>query len=237
MGQVPKYTILGDGRVARHLSHYFDLLQIPYKTWARKTHSESELPKIISSSEVVFILLKDAVIESFVKEHSFLREKRLIHFSGSLIIKGVSGMHPLMSFAEALYCLEEYQKIPFVVEKGSLTFTDIFPTLKNASFELEKEQKALYHAYSVMAGNFSSLLWKMMFEGFETKLQLPREMIFPYLDQITKNLKHDASKALTGPLIRKEKEVVQKHLELLKDSSEREIYQAFVKAYYPEYGS
>lgn len=237
MGQVPNYTILGDGRVARHLSHYFDLLKIPYQTWARKTHTESELPKIISSSEVVFLLLKDAAIESFVKEHSFLKEKKLIHFSGSLVIEGVSGMHPLMSFAEGLYSLDEYQRIPFVVEKGNLTFSDVFPTLKNASYEIEKEQKTLYHAYSVMAGNFSSLLWKNMFEGFETKLQLPREMIFPYLDQITNNLKHDASKALTGPLIRKEKEVVQKHLELLEGSSESEIYQAFVKAYFPEYGS
>ncbi len=237
MGQVPKYTILGDGRVARHFSHYFDLLEIPYQIWARKTHTESELQELVSASEIIFILFKDEAIEPFVRAHSFLKEKILIHFSGSLVIEGVQGIHPLMSFAEGLYSLAEYQRIPFVVEKGNLSFSDIFPTLKNASYKIEKEQKALYHAYSVMAGNFSALLWKTMFEEFETKLDLPREMIFPYLDQITKNLKHDASKALTGPLIRKEKKVVQKHLELLNVSSEREIYQAFVKAYFPEYDS
>lgn len=237
MGQVPTYTILGDGRVARHISHYFDLLKIPHKTWARKTHTESELKTLAASSDVLLLLLKDSAIESFVEARPYLKEKKLVHFSGSLVVEAVQGMHPLMSFAEDQYLLEEYQKIPFVVEKGGHTFAELFPHLKNKSVEIDKEKKALYHAYCVMAGNFSSLLWKMMFEGFENKLGLPRELAFPYLEQITKNLQLDSSKALTGPLMRKEHEVVQRHLELLKGSSEGEIYQAFVKAYFPEYGS
>ena len=237
MGQVPAYTIIGDGRVARHFSHYFNLQKIPFNTWARKTHTESELKSIVSSSEKILLLLKDGAIESFVHAHSFLKEKKLIHFSGSLVLEEIQGMHPLMSFSENLYSVDEYQRIPFVVEKGNSSFIEIFPGLLNPSYEIEKEKKALYHAYCVLAGNFSTLLWKSAFDSFENKLGLPRELAFPYLEQITKNLKQDSSKALTGPLMRKEHEVVQKHLELFKESSEGVIYQAFVKAYFPEYGS
>ena len=40
MGQVPTFDatpfgIVGDGRLARHLQHYFDLLGLPVRSWSR----------------------------------------------------------------------------------------------------------------------------------------------------------------------------------------------------------
>ena len=141
-----KYGIVGDGRVARHTAHYFDLSGLPYVTWSRREQRVASSPAsaILASCEVVLVLISDDAIEPFVEAHSDLRDKTLIHFSGSLVTPLAKGMHPLSSFATDLYELNTYQAIPFVCDEGVPGFLDVFPGLPNPHYTLAVELKPLY---------------------------------------------------------------------------------------------
>jgi hypothetical protein len=230
MGQVPygPYGIAGDGRLAHHLVHYFNLLRIPYRQWSRR--GQSQPLETFAPCSRILIAIKDSAIEPWAREYRVLGgEQKLIHFSGSLSTPLAIGMHPL-TFSAGFYELADYQKIPFVCEEGAVDFSEIFPDLKNPHFTIKSEDKAYYHALCVMGGNFSVILWNKLFEEFKTRFHLPPEVAFPYLERITRNLESDSRQALTGPLQRKDLETIHKNLESLKGDSFQSIYQAFAKA-------
>ena len=204
-------AIIGNGKAARHIMHYFDIVGQPFTHWFRANKSLSHSPfdknqsrlsryklklqNIFKSStslessfsdiQTVLILIPDDQIDSFIAKNPFLKNKMLIHFSGSLNSQYAIGCHPLMTFGEQFYSLEKYQKIPFVVDQG-IEFKSIFPLLENPVHEIHSEDKALYHAYCVMAGNFSQMLWKNIQQGLE-QLNLPAELMSAYLQQNTEN--------------------------------------------------
>jgi 2-dehydropantoate 2-reductase len=229
MGQVP-YGICGDGKLAHHLIHYFNLLRIPYRQWSRRGQSTAPIETFAPCSAIL-IAIKDSAIDSWAREYRAQNpSQKLIHFSGALVTDAAVGMHPLMTFNAGFYELAEYQKIPFICEEGATRFEDVFPSLKNPHFTIKREDKAYYHALCVMGGNFSVILWNKLFEEFKTRLQLPPEAAFPYLERVTRNLESDSRQALTGPLQRKDLETVKKNLESLAGDSFQPIYQAFAQA-------
>jgi hypothetical protein len=233
MGQVPQqqpYGIVGDGKLAHHLIHYFNLLRIPYRQWSRR--GQSTPSDTLSGCSAVLIAIKDSAIEPWVREYcaQHPNNQKFVHFSGALTIPGAVGMHPLMTFSSGFYELPEYQKIPFVCEQGDVSFSEVFPDLKNPHFTIKPEDKAYYHALCVMGGNFSVILWNKVFEEFKNRLHLPPEAVFPYLERVTKNLESDSRHALTGPLQRKDLHTIHKNIESLEGDSFQIIYQAFTEA-------
>lgn len=227
MRQIPTYGIIGSGRLKSHLSHYFSLSNIPFKTWSRKENSLSELRTFADSSDVIILLIKDEAIEEFIDHNPIIKTKILIHFSGCLNTEKAVGMHPLMSFSEELFELETYQKLVFITEEDA-NFKQIFPTLKNQTYSIKKENKAYYHALCVMSGNFTSILWAKLFSELESKLNIPKEAAYQYLDSICINLIDDYKSALTGPLIRKDIITIKRNLEALENDSFLPIYKAFL---------
>jgi predicted short-subunit dehydrogenase-like oxidoreductase (DUF2520 family) len=69
MRQVPKYLIIGNGRVARHICHYFDLLKIKkYTRWDRSQPVE-RLHELAADANRVLLAIRDDGIEPFIEEH------------------------------------------------------------------------------------------------------------------------------------------------------------------------
>jgi predicted short-subunit dehydrogenase-like oxidoreductase (DUF2520 family) len=223
-----QYLIVGSGRVARHFAEYCRLLQQPFLTWSRKQNvSDSDLQRQSSLCSHVLLLISDSAIADFLTAHPFLREKVLVHFSGALEIEGVASAHPLMTFGPELYTLLEYQRIPFVLTEGS-PFAEILPGLPNPSFHLRPQDKAYYHAWCVMSGNFTTLLWQNLRARLET-MGLPADIIQPYFEQTTKNILINPQGALTGPLARRDLVTVEKNLRALREhhDSFEKVYRAF----------
>ena len=197
-----RYGIVGDGRVAKHITHYFDLIGLPHIDWSRRS-AENESPSVtLAQCDVVLVLLSDTAIEEFITENDELREKTLIHFSGSLVTPLAKGMHPLTTFGANLYDRRTYESIPFVCEDGDPRFEDMFPTLANPRYTLAADLKPLYHGLAVMAGNFTMLLWNKLFQTFEEQLRLPPSVAVPYLRQVAANLENAPGTAPTGPITR-----------------------------------
>lgn len=226
----PKYLIIGAGKTATHLSHYFDLLKISHRTWSRK--STDSLPSLLTSQPTILLAVSDRAIAEFVKQNLAAYPGRVVHFSGAHEFPGTISMHPLISFGPTLFNLDFYQRIPFILTQGQLQ--DFIPELQNPSWIIQPEQKAYYHALCVISGNFTTLLWQKMFLGLE-ELNLPTSLAYPYLQSIAQNLLNSSSQALTGPLARKDQNTVQSNLTALEKDPFQAVYLAFQKIFFPEF--
>lgn len=228
------YIIIGNGRAARHMKFYLQSQNVRVHDWNRKQNSPDDLVKFLSHCDIVLLLIKDSEIEPFVNAHPELKKKILVHFSGALVIPGLVGLHPLITFSEKLYNLDVYKKIPFISEIGNKRFSEIFPQLPNPTAEIDPKLKPLYHSLCVMGGNFTTLLWTKLFESFQEKFNFSPELVFPFLERITENLKDNYKTALTGPLSRKDIPTMKKNLSALKNDAFADVYRAFIQATHPE---
>lgn len=236
MRQVPKsvssmpYLIIGNGRLAKHIIHYFDLLNVNYSQWYRS--SSTQLSAFNLDNLKILLLINDDEIESFICHNNLqkLQNCFLIHCSGSLATNYAIGVHPLMTFSEKLYDLDTYKSIPFLVDSDEAEFSEIFPELNNPNYSIPFEKKTLYHAWCSMAGNFTSILWMNLFKVFEKEFNLNKSVAEPYMNQIIKNLQNERD-PLTGPLKRGDINTINKHLEELRDHPFGDIYIAFTNAY------
>jgi hypothetical protein len=222
--------IVGSGRVARHFHHYFNLLELPVCGWSRGVPAPSP-PEALSSCRTVLLLIHDAAIVPFIEAWPALREKRLVHFSGSLVTPMAEGAHPLMTFDDNVYELDAYRAIPFILDAGGTPFEELLPGLPNPSFVISAAERPFYHALCVMAGNFSTILWLKLFEEFEQRLGTPPSAARAYLARVTANLMRDPGRALTGPLSRRDVQTIIANLQALEGDPFHAIYSAFVRAY------
>jgi len=237
------YAIVGGGRLARHFSEYFHLLEIPHSCWTRDRSSsfnsielpdaEQRLRKSIDIADRVLLLVSDSAIAPLLKQYPFLHEKQLIHCSGALSFPGVTGVHPLMTFTDDLYDLDTYRSVPFMCEAGQC-FSNIFPGLSNPNFVISIEDKARYHAMCVMAGNFSQILWKGVADRFEQQFELPASSLHPYLRQVAENFIQAPGSALTGPLARDDQATVARNIDSLAGDPLQDLYLAYVRFYQSE---
>ncbi len=236
MGQVPStlneftYLIVGNGRLARHLRNYFELLNKKFFTWQRNT--EISFRSTADHSDVILLAIKDDALPSFIEENYVdeSRDKIWVHFSGSHVFDNVIGVHPLMTFTNDLYPKEVYEQIPLIIDNEKFDFDRYFGDLKNPSYYINPSEKTFYHAYCSMAGNYTTILWQRFFEIMDSKFKIHKKDILPYMQRITANLVN-SDDPLTGPLKRKDNETIKKHLNSLEEDPFKEIYQSFVNTY------
>ena len=247
MGQVPTllaaeqpltfsgFLIAGSGRLSRHFQRYFRLLDLPFSVWSRHDGAE-QLAKLAQRASHVLIMLSDGAILPFVTEaHAIFHGRCLVHFAGGLEIQGVHVAHPLMTFSDELYSVDTYRKIPFVIDSTGPEFGNLLPGLANENFRIEPRLRPLYHAWCVMSGNFTTLLWQEFFGALERDFGLPAPIAHLYLRQTAHNLEQVASKqtasVLTGPLARGDRPTQEAHLKALQRSPMLPLYRSFQQLY------
>ena len=231
------YAILGDGRLARHMRHYLSLHGSTCLGWARNpdsdfnTHrhgdAETRLRATLENATHVLLLVSDDALAPLLRQYPFLHQHLLIHCAGALSLPGVAGAHPLMTFGETLYERGAYEAIPFMVEAGH-DFASLFPSLPNAHYTIGAEQKALYHALCVMAGNFPQILWQAVAGRLQNELGVPPEAMRAYLHRALDNFLDDPDNALTGPLARGDTATLNRNQQALGAHPSAELYRAFV---------
>lgn len=229
-----RYTFVGRGRLYQHLSFYFESLGLDFYSWSRK-QSSSELEKFIKNSDHILLAISDSALDPFLYQHPFIERARCVHFSGAARIEGVKACHPLMTFGPKLYSAGFYPQIPFIIDRD-LGTKEIFPELTNPFYSIDHTQRALYHAYCVMGGNFVTLLWQEVGKKFEQELGLSKALLFPYFEKVLEQFRANPESALTGPFARKDKSTVKANMNALReDGALHPVYQAFVKAFAKEW--
>ncbi|MCU0232867.1 MAG: DUF2520 domain-containing protein [Thermoanaerobaculales bacterium] len=227
----PTYGLIGRGRVATHLGHYLELEGRPPARWDRG--AKATPGQALAGCDPILLAISDDALEPFLASNAWLAGRTVVHFSGSLVLAGAHGLHPLMSFGPELYDHATYRSIPFVEERGGLRFADAFPRLPNPAWPLDPGLKPLYHALCVLGGNFTTLLWAKVYEDFEERLGLPRAVLGPYLEQVARNTAAAGRRALTGAIARGDRGTVARDLAALGGDPYAAVYRAFAALFEP----
>ncbi len=226
----PRYLVVGNGRLATHLTHYLGLLNIPFKQYTRQ--SPQPFTTFLQGCSHVLVLIRDKEIVTFLEHHKPHATETVtwVHCSGALQTDLAECAHPLASFSDHLFEDAFYKTIPFKIEQGGRSLREILPGFPNPAFQLDQSATEKYHAMCVLAGNFSTILWLSFEKYLAEELQVPKTFMLPYLHSVTNNLAQ-ATNPLTGPLVRNDQETIQRNLRALKDDALKELYESFVNFY------
>lgn len=219
------HLVIGAGRTSQHLRHYFNLLNIENFNWIR-SESLAELEKRVSKSQVIWVCISDSEIQKFVDSHKeLLVGKTVFHCSGSLVVEGAIGVHPLMTFPkDQLYELSFYNQIPLIVDQ-KIVLKEIDERLPNPIHFVEQKNKALYHALLVVGGNFPQILANNV-EKELSKMGIQSAWFRNYFLQSAKNYLAQGELSLTGPLIRNDKITIEANQRSLAGNKLSEVYTA-----------
>ncbi len=255
-----KPLLLGNGKLAKHLHHYFHLLDLPHKHFENARDLDSpDLHRKLEGVNAIWILTSDRAIaevkqelESKIAARSDKQNEKQnvqlsspftwIHSSAATEVEGMITLHPLMTFGAELYSLEQYLQIPFAVMATSSAHHQLqhYLDLPNPSFAITDDQRALYHAHAVMMSNLPILLWSMTAKNAANTLNLGPETFDPILRQTLQNFIGQREKALTGPIVRGDRATIDKNLTALRSidpegkNALASIYETFLSSFtYP----
>lgn len=229
---VQPILIIGSGRLSQHLQHWLKQLNIniQFNVWSRQSSVEV-LQELIKISNSVWLAISDKSIGSFYDEHeSILKNKKVIHFSGSYFHSKISCVHPLMTFSHDLYDLDFYQQIHLTTFDQD-RLSDLIPFLSNPTFSVPSSDKKLYHALCVASGNIPQMLWQKTLEH-SNQLNIPQVAFELFWQQSLKNLIKQPNTAVTGPIARQDQQTILENIESLKQSSFlKKMYQCAAEFY------
>lgn len=237
-----KVIVIGSGNVATHLSlaisslsdaeiiQVYSHTEIHARALADCLHCDYtvDLSHIRKDADIYLFALKDQVLESVIC--SIPRNKGLwLHTSGSMPMSVFSGLterygvlYPLQTFSKNREI--SFQGLPLFLEchrkEDKELLKDLAYRLSGNVCELSSEKRRSLHLAAVFACNFTNHIYALAEEILE-KEGLARDYLFPLIDETASKI-HEmpARKAQTGPAIRYDENIMNKHLAMLANDSE-----------------
>ena len=244
MKKIKSVNIIGSGNVASHFAFAFKAKDISVKCiYSRTLENAQKLADDIKTSytdnlddlkdvDLTLIAIKDDAIEEISKK--LYTKSIVVHSSGSVSINALNShfdngiFYPLQTFSKEKEV--DWQNLPICVESSDVNTKEILiklaKKLSSNVHYLTSEQRKKAHLSAVIACNFSNhfyaLAYKLMQEN-EIDFQLIEPLI-----KATANKVGTENPALlqTGPAVRKDTDTINKHIEMLDDSSDlQKLYQ------------
>jgi hypothetical protein len=230
--------LIGQGKLATHLSFYLSQKNIAHEHWKKSRDlSKPELLPLLKRVNAVWILVSDqAINEVSLRLRDLAPGIPILHSSAATEIPGLLTLHPMQTFGPELYPLTAYEKVPFVFirEEWELQLdlkNAILSALSNPTLSIPNSKRILYHAHCVMMANFPQLLWSKVCEESSPFLRDARMAFAPLLEQTVQNFIVHGKKAVTGPLIRGDKTTLEKHIRALQGSPLLPLYENFCEVF------
>lgn len=231
-----KVVVIGAGNLATHLTvalkkSGFTIVQI----FSRTEDAASQLAKIVESTWTINLqeLNQEADIYIFALRDDILAETinkinipnaLLVHTAGSInisIFANKSNPHgviyPLQTFSKAKKL--DFNTVPIFIEGDNEETTklllSIVGKLTTKCFEINSEQRLKLHLSAVFACNFVNYLYTVA-EEIVGEAQLTFDVLKPLIAETADKTRTLSPKdAQTGPAVRFDNEVMEKHKTLL----------------------
>lgn len=249
-----KVVLIGAGNVATHLGDA--LLRAGYQilqVYSRTEVSASTLSKRLGISyttslddlrcdaDVYIVALKDDVLQELLPLIVKGREHALfVHTAGSIPMQIWEGyakrygvLYPMQTFSKKRQV--DWNEVSVFVEALQEQDLEMLKVLANnltpKVYEATSEQRKSLHIAAVFACNFSNHMYTLC-DLLLSRQGLPFEVMLPLIDETTRKIHQLRPKdAQTGPAIRYDVNVMNKHLEMLEtDKSIQEIYRIISKS-------
>jgi len=247
-----KIVIIGAGNLATHLSvalqnFGYEILQV----YSRTEESAKQLAiklevgyttsinNILPNADFYFVALKDSAINEVLSQIDF-QNKLLVHCSGSLhlsVLKEYSEntgvLYPLQTFSKKR--LVNFKAIPVFVEANTESNEQKLLAVANHISDkvthLNSENRKALHIAAVFACNFANHMYSLAAQFLESK-EIDFEVLRPLILETAEKVQELQPKdAQTGPAIRFDENIINAHLNELKDKPDlQELYNSISKS-------
>lgn len=247
MSKILNIVIIGTGNVASAIAQSFQnsvntkLTQVfnhraseSAKKFAKKYKSTLvvDYDKIVKNADIYIIAVKDDVIKEVVRQLKYAKLKGIVvHTSGSVdlqILKSSSNnigvYYPLQTFYPKASI--DWKTTPLLIEANNKFTLSVLKKTAGAVSQnvrvASSEQRLHLHLAAVFACNFTNALYVSAFELVENSLsKKDTQLLLPIMRQSFLKLESVHPRlAQTGPAMRNDQSVMNKHLSLLKDSKD-----------------
>lgn len=201
-----------------------------------------DLSKLVDDSDTVFVTAPDgAISEIWEKLRNLpIKNKNICHCSGSMSSTAffnakkygtyIYSVHPFYAVSDKYNSYKDLSKSHFTIEGSPERlneFVTLFKSMGNSVTVISSENKSLYHAAAVIAGNhavaLAEIATNLLIEcGFE-RSDGERALGSLIVGNAMKIAEVGAEKALTGPVERNDVITIKKHLDVL-GGDVRDIY-------------
>ena len=243
-----RVSIIGSGNVAQHLIEAFskttdiELVQV----YARKTAAVSQLIPIdkitsdfseLKPVDLTIIAVTDDAIANVSKQLLF-KNQFVVHTSGSVSIETLDSknrqgvFYPLQTFSKSKEV--DFKIIPICLEAQNEKDFQILETVatcvSNTVYKINSQQRKALHIAAVFVSNFVNHLYQIG-NDICIKNELSFDILKPLIQETaTKILSLSPKEAQTGPAKRKDTQIINAHLNFLKDDNQKEIYKLLTKS-------
>lgn len=235
-----KVVLIGAGNVATHLGKAIvgaghHVLQVYSRTSASANRLACQLccegvssfDDLSNEADLYIVSVKDDALETVVREVCRGREKAtFVHTAGSMPLSVFDGccehygvIYPMQTFSKEKPL--DFRGIPMFVEAcDEDAFKQLEAFAKQLServFRLSTAARRHLHLSAVFACNFTNHCYTIAGELLKEQ-GIPFDVMLPLIDETTRKV-HILSpqEAQTGPAVRWDENVIQKHLALLAD--------------------
>ena len=204
---------------------------------------DDKLPK----SDFIIVTINDDEIENVVNhlcKNIYLNTKHIFHTSGFLssnIFKNIDNnkiefhsIHPLISMPNIELAIENLPKAYFAIEgKNNKWMEEIVEIIGGKSFKILAEEKPYYHTSAVIIGNLLVGLLKMS-QVVAKRSNIDELTYMKYFNPLIKSVLENVTKsgidsALSGPIQRNDKKMIEKQIKLLKNIGNEDIVNIYKK--------
>ncbi|WP_101689000.1 Rossmann-like and DUF2520 domain-containing protein [Dysgonomonas massiliensis] len=242
-----KIVFIGAGNVATHLasamdSTGFEIIQIFSQTiesakalsekLSKKPIYTNQIDQIDNRADLYIFSIKDSALQqvvSQIKPNSGI----WIHTAGSMSIDLFRGyanrfgvIYPLQTFSKNKQV--DWTNIPIFLEASDIDTLDVLKSvagqLSKSVYELSSDKRKYVHLTGVFACNFTNYMYSASADILQ-QAGLPFEVALPLIDETCAKV-HTLSpkEAQTGPAIRFDENVMNRHIDLIEDAKLKEIY-------------
>lgn len=245
-----RVVFIGAGNVATHLSLAMQQVGLTIaQIYSRseksaislanqlKTNWTTDTNNIVKDAAIYIFSLKDDVLESVIKQIP-ANNGCWIHTAGSIPVDIFNGhvnrygvLYPLQTFSKNRPV--DFTQIPCFIEANSSADENLIYNIascisKNVQM-LTSEKRRYLHLAAVFACNFTNHMYALAGKILEEQ-NISSETIIPLIDETAAKIHSlTPAQAQTGPAIRYDQRVIQKHLDLLESPDMKEIYQIISK--------
>lgn len=200
------------------------------------------LDEVVSDADLYVFSLKDTVLQAVI---SRLRPNQglWVHTAGSMSMNVFEGyskrygvIYPLQTFSKDREV--KFKRIPFLLEANSredeTILEDLAGRLSDNVCLLSSERRKHIHLAAVFACNFTNHMYALAGKILDEQ-GVPMDVLLPLIDETAAKVQGmSPAKAQTGPAIRYDENVINKHLAMLKNPNMRELYERISQSIHKE---
>ena len=238
-------VIIGTGKVAHHLG--LQLIRSGHKiknVWGRDISEAKRLAKLFETNTIpsldkfpkecmALVCVSDGAISEVVLQ--LHKDIKVAYTSGSIRIEDLPSrpylgvFYPLQTFSHDRNV--DISIVPFLVEATNIEFQDdlkrLGKSLSNKVIVANSEDRFNIHISAVMVNNFTNFIYHLAQENLNEH-NLDFDLLKPLIKETINKLDYlSAKEAQTGPAVRGDKNIIEKHLNSITNPETKQVYRLF----------